>query len=158
MGYDETVPPEDQYTAGQLAHCKLQCKALLDYFQVIVLQNDGDATHGWTQEECAHYAASRTFGKVVPSLAMLTSQATAQTVQKWYSHNYVLNDGCLRPRESGKYERDTFTEWFMLQDDLRIRLLKEPVSSTSPCGFNRQTRTEPSCVLTLTLTQYTGGV
>jgi hypothetical protein len=64
VGYDERIAPEEMFTQGQLEYCVEQCSALHDYLQEVVLHNSGERGSGWTQEECANSAATRTYGKV----------------------------------------------------------------------------------------------
>ena len=96
VGYNDTFGPEEQFTKGQLKYCAVQCKALCEYFQTIISQNTGDAG-SWALLECAQVAARTTYGK-----------ALAEAIQGWYNHNYVPNNGLLFPRQTGKYERDSF--------------------------------------------------
>ncbi|KAJ1446713.1 hypothetical protein M885DRAFT_501983 [Pelagophyceae sp. CCMP2097] len=111
VGFDETKDLLVQFTEGQVAHCKAQCDALHDYLRMVITCNTGDPG-GLTQRECAEEAAFRTEGK-----------ATAKTIQKWYNHNYVANEGLLAPRDSGLYKRDIFVEWFVDQSDLVSRFV-----------------------------------
>jgi hypothetical protein len=111
LGYDDTKPVFESFTEGQIEHCIVQCRALHDYMQTIITNNTGEQS-SMTQLQCAELAATRTHGK-----------ACAQTIQRWYNHNYVANKGFLAPRDSGKYERDSFVEWFVMQEDLLARFL-----------------------------------
>ncbi|KAJ1446330.1 hypothetical protein M885DRAFT_577847 [Pelagophyceae sp. CCMP2097] len=113
VGYDEKKDFSLQFTAGQLKHCEAQCSALHDYLSMIVEYNTGDpGSGGLAHRQCASKAATRTHGA-----------ATAATIQKWYNHNYVANEGLLAPRDSGLYKRDTFVEWFVQQSGLVSRFV-----------------------------------
>lgn len=122
IDYDDSIPVEEQYTRGQIEYCDLQCRALHHYFHAIVCHNTGEVD-SWTLRSCADYASALTFGK-----------ASARTIQSWYLHSYLPNKSHLVPNMKGQYERDSFVEWFVMQDDLLtsfINALKNNVKEMS---------------------------